>query len=642
MYRTFSGGIELREKTKENRKVNLSFSSEYEVKRESWGEQWTEILDHSPGSVRLERLNDGAPLLKDHDQTKQIGVIESATVGTDRVGRAVVRFGKSNLADDEFVDVVDGIRKNISVGYRINKMVLESTGEDGDVYRAVSWTPLEVSTVSIPADQTVGIGRTADNDRQFDTQIIYRKESNDMSDKKEDKKEKVETRENVEVKTDTPVDVDKIRKEEKNRARDILAIGEMQGFQKEAIEAINEGTSVPDFQKFVLDKIGERKKKTPEKPVIGLGNREVKQFNIMKLIRHLHKPDDNDLKEAAGFELECSEAVEKKIGAKARGAYIPYDVLITRPTISRAAVLEAARLLNRDINTTDDASLIATDHYAGSFIDVLRNKLVVKQAGARVLDGLVGNVSIPKKTGSSTAYWIAEGITTYPTESEATYGAVTLSPKTFGCYTEVTRQMLNQSSPAIDQLTKDDLAGTMAVELDRAALHGTGASNQPTGIAATNGIGSVVGGTNGAAPDWADIVNLETEVAVDNADIGALAYLTNTKVRGKLKQTLITATYGDRMVWVSGSKTPLNDYACHITNNASSTLTKGSASGVCSAIFFGNWGDLLIGMWGTLDIMVDPYTYSRSGGIIVRALQDIDIAVRHAESFAAMLDALTT
>jgi HK97 family phage major capsid protein len=150
----------------------------------------------------------------------------------------------------------------------------------------------------------------------------------------------------------------------------------------------------------------------------------------------------------------------------------------------------------------------------------------------------------------------------------------------------------------------------------------------------------VAGGTNGAAPTWDHIVKLETEVAVDNADIGALAYMTNPKVRGKLKATPRTATYGDIMVW-EGNDTPLNGYPAYVTNQVRSDLTKGTSSGVCSAIFFGNWNDLLIGMWGALDILVDPYSNSTSGTVRVVAFQDVDIAVRHPESFAAMLDALT-
>jgi HK97 family phage major capsid protein len=177
----------------------------------------------------------------------------------------------------------------------------------------------------------------------------------------------------------------------------------------------------------------------------------------------------------------------------------------------------------------------------------------------------------------------------------------------------------------------------LAIEIDRAAIHGSGSSNQPTGILATSGIGSVAGGTNGAAPTYAHIVGLETQVAQDNADDGALNYLTNSKVRGKLLQTE-KASSTAQFVW--GDNNTMRGYNAAVSNQVSSTLTKGSSS-VASAIIFGNFNDLLIGMWGGLDIALDNSTGSASGTVRVVALQDVDIAVRHAQSFAAMLDALT-
>lgn len=597
-------GLEARKIDEKNRRVELSFSSETPVDR-YFG---NEILDHGKKSVDLSFLNSGrAPLLKNHDTFEQTGVVESARIGTDRVGRAIVRFGNSDQAESEFQDIVGGIRQNVSVGYRINKMVLEEQSEEnGDVYRIVDWEPLEVSIVSIPADQSVGIGRAA-NDRKYETIIenrnFQRGEINVMKDD------------------------GKIKRAE---MLDIIALGEAHGFQAEANRALKDGKNLEQFRNWLLNKLGEKAPKPIEDsdPTIGLTRRETNKFSFVRLIRSLADPKNPKLAEEAGFELECSRAAAAKLKKTPNGEFIPWDVMISG---------------QRDLNTTDDSALVATDHLAGSFIDVLRNKLVVQAAGARILDGLIGNVSIPKKIAGASVYWVAEGITNNPTESEATFGTVSLSPKTVGTFTEITRQMLAQSSPAIEQIIRGDLAQSVALEIDRVALHGTGASNQPTGIAATSGIGSVAGGTNGLAPAWSHIVGLESEVAIDNADIGALSYITNTKVRGKLKQVDVGTDTGV-FVWQSGRKNgdgSLNGYRAHATNQVASNLDKGTSTGVCSAIFFGNWADLLIGQWGALDILVDPYTYSKSGGLLIRALQDIDIAVRHAESFAAMLDALT-
>ena len=171
-------------------------------------------------------------------------------------------------------------------------------------------------------------------------------------------------------------------------------------------------------------------------------------------------------------------------------------------------------------------------------------------------------------------------------------------------------------------------------------MHGSGSGAEPTGIQNQSGVAVVAIDTNGGEPKWQHIVELETEVAQDNADIGTLAYITNAKVRGKLKRTGINETYGDKMVW-GDNNTPLNGYRAFVTNQVKSDLTKGTGTNL-SAIFFGNWRDLIIGQWGTLDILVDPYTGGTTGTVRVIVFQDVDIAVRHAESFSIVVDAITT
>jgi len=367
---------------------------------------------------------------------------------------------------------------------------------------------------------------------------------------------------------------------------------------------------------------------------LGMGEGEVRAYSLTRAIRAAanHATGQRDAWKEAGLELEASQAVAKRMGRDPQGFFVPMDVQERRSPE------------RRDLNVTTGSAggdMVATDLLADSFIDLLRNRMVVRQAGATVLTGLQGDIAIPRQTGGATAYWVAESGA--PTESQQTVDQVTLTPKTVGAYTDFSRKLLKQSSMDVERFVRADLTNVIALAIDLAALHGTGASNQPTGIAATSGIGSVAGGTNGLAPAWAHIVGLETEVAIDNADIGRLAYMTNAKVRGKAKQTPKVASTDSMMLWDTQSNAqPLNGYGAFVTNQVSSALTKGTASAVCSAIFFGNWADLVIGMWGTLDILVDPYTGATSGTVRVVALEDMDIAVRHAESFAAMLDALTT
>ncbi len=603
----------------DDRTVEMSFSSEEPYER------WfgTEILDHDKKSIILNRLNRGGALLVDHDTKDQVGVIEKAFIA-DRKGSAVVRFGKSSRAEEVFQDVRDGIRQNVSVGYRIHKMKQEDSEPDSPVFRAIRWEPLEVSIVPVPADIFIGIGR-GDDERKYNTLI---KEAI-MPDKTEVKPE-------VKKETTNPapvidmVTVDKARedakKEETHRVREVLALGEKFNMSEAAKEAIDKGTDIADFKTIILEKVSDVKPVETD-PNIGLTKKEQQEYSVVRLINHLIDKTDPIARDAAGFEIECGKAFEQKTRRSARGAFLPPDVF------------------SRDLNVTTDAEggyMVGTNLLASQMIELMRNKMMVEVAGATILSDLVGDIAIPKQSGAATAYWLGEADVI--TESQQTLAQLQLSPKTVGAWTDYTRKLMLQSSLTVENFVRTDLSRVLALAVDLAALHGTGSNDQPTGIAATSGIGSVAGGTNGLAPTYAHIISLETEVAQDNADVGRLAYMTNAKIRGKLKQVFTNATYGEIPLWQGGSAPgigELNGYSSYVTNQVSSALTKGSSSGVCSAIFFGNWADLIVASWSGIDLLVDPYSLSTYGGIRVTAFKDVDVGVRHAQSFAAMLDALT-
>jgi HK97 family phage major capsid protein len=361
---------------------------------------------------------------------------------------------------------------------------------------------------------------------------------------------------------------------------------------------------------------------------LNMDERDLKKYSIVRAISAAAAFMQGDARawNEASLEREASDAISERLGRRAKGFYVPNDVQVEK----------------RDLSVGTDSAggyTVSTDLLAGSFIDMLRNRMAVRQAGATVLSGLVGDIAIPRQTGGATGYWVAESGA--PTESQQTVDQVTLAPKTCGAFTDISRKLLLQSSIDVENFVRTDLATVLALLIDLAALHGTGSANQPTGIAATSGIGSVAIGTNGGAPTWAAVVGLETEVATDNADIGKLAYITNAKVRGKMKVTPKVSSTDSIMLW-ENNNSPINGYPALCSNQVSSTLTKGSSTSVCSAAFFGNWADLVIGMWGVLDVLVDPFTGGTSGTVRVITLQDVDVAVRHAQSFAACLDLTTT
>jgi len=600
-----------------NRTVNLAFSSEAAVER-IFG---NEILDHKPGSIRLDRIKKGGPLLMDHNPEDQIGVIESVTIGADRIARAVVRFSKSARAEEIFQDVKDGIRQSISVGYRIYEMVVDSTEGNIETYRAIDWEPYEVSVVSIPADINAQIGRNQEI--------------------------KSKTKEIQVMKTaseETPViDRDQVRAEvlndERKRTKALNNLGQRyQNFNGEAIakDAIANGLTVEEMEKRILQELPQEKIRSKTSAPgsfgysdIGLSNKEASDFSFLRLLNAGANPQDRKAREAASFELEACSAAQKSSGKSSRGFVIPMEALAFKHNYQR------------DLNVATPSAggnLVADNLLHMSFIDLLRNEMVLSTLGAQFLENLVGNVSIPRQSGSSSVYWVAEGDPV--TESELTLSQVPLSPKTVGTFTDISRKFLAQSSINAEMLIRLDIARSIALGIEHAAINGTGAANQPLGILNTAGIGSVIGGTDGADLTFDHMIDLETAVTSKNAGVSNLGYLTNAKVRGKLKRTFTNGTYGERQVWEPGNI--VNDYFSTVTNAVPSDLTKGAATGICSAAIFGNWNDLLIGLWGGLDLTVDPYTGGTAGTVRVIGLQDVDVAVRHPESFAAIVDGLTT
>lgn len=620
----------------EARTVELAFASEVPYQR-WWG---NEILDMAPGSVDLSRLNGAHPLLLNHDPSQQIGVIERAWLDADRKARAVVRFSRSALGQEVFQDVQDGIRELVSVGYSIDDMVLESRSDDEATYRVTRWTPHEISIVSVPADASVGVGRSH---APAGAATAQPKEPS-MSD----------TPTAAPAATQQP-DIRVIASEvitaERERTSAIRSMGQAHGLVAEADAAVAAGKSVDQFRATVLEKLEAAGKITPAvSPVIGLSEGEKRKYSIANLMFALLEPNDREAQKRAGLEIEASVAARKlrpldeqgvHHSHRAAGFTVPVDVLqgpVSHDMMQARALIQ--RLMQRDLTVgtaNQGGNLVATDLLAANFIDLLRARMVLAGLGATVLDGLMGNVAIPSQTAGAATYWVAEA--TAVTESQAVFGQVAMTPKTVGMFTDYTRKTLLQATPSIEMLVRADLANGIANEIDRVGIAGTGSGAEPRGVINTAGIGAVAGGTNGAAPTYANMVALEEAVGIANADMGAMAYLTNPRMRAQLKLTQVFASTNGQPVWAGQE---VNGYSAVATNAVPNTLVKGSSGAVCSAIAFGNWNDLLMGFWSGLDLILDPYALATAGGRRIVALQDCDVAVRRAGSFAAMLDALRT
>lgn len=623
-----------------NRTADLTFSSEAPVK------QWfgREILSHAPGAVDMTRLNAGAPLLFNHNRNDHRGVVEKAHIGDDKRGHATVRFSRSAAGEAAFQDVKDKILRGVSVGYRIQDMKQSGGDKQNPEFTVKKWQPYEISLAPVPADHTVGFGRTDGGDEQdvtveFLTITATREEPVQMPPENQTIPAQV-------------VNLDAARAEaaqaERNRINGISALGEKFKQTELARKMIEDGTSLETFRGVVLESLGARQMAVgavSETP--GFVDMSAKEAKVYSLCRAMLAANSRDWSKA-GLELEISNEIAKRSGRNGTDGFflpvnLPFGVEGMRGLMEGERATSATAY-GATVGATNSGSLVATELLAGSFIDVLRAKVRVASLGARMLSGLVGNVAIPRQDSASSTYWVSpEGADV--AESEASFDQVLLTPKTLGARSQYTRQLLMQATPDIEMLVRDDLTKVMALAIDAACLMGTGAAGQPLGILNTAGIGSVALGANGGAITIDALISLETALMSANVDDTNLAYLTNAAQVGALK-TLKDTT--GRYLWtqypgVFGQRTStpgeINGYPVARSNNVPSNLTKGTGTNL-SAMIFGNWSDLIIGEWGVLEILPNPYGAGfNSGSIDIRALQSIDTALRHNVSFAAITDA---
>lgn len=596
----------------EKRTVEVAFSSEEPVER------WFgyEVLSHAQGAVDLSRLNDGGAVLFNHDWDDQIGVIERAWIDADKRGRALVRFGNGAKAAEKFQDVQDGILRHISVGYSIVNFE-EEVSDDNRTFTATRWQPYEISFVTVPADPTVGVGRSAEP--FIENPVNPNPEKGNRNMDKNQIPAAVETPAAAipaTAATDTNNTAERGMQNERARVSELLAIGRSyaaHGGIEAAEKVIKEGGSEAQLRAAIMANM--QTKPTVTAGEIGMTDKEQREFSLLRAM----SAAATGKWDKAGLEREVSEELEKRHGRAAAGFFVPTDLIARAYSKGYAA---------------NGGNVIENDFREDLFIELLRNRLAVAQLGATVLDGLVGDITIPKHLTGNTVQWVYENGSA--SESNATFGQMSLKPKTITANTELSRKFILQSSLSAEQFARSELLKAMMLGIDLAAINGKGTGNEPTGILNTAGIGAVEIGANGGAPEWKHIVALESAIAAANADIGDLAYITNARVRGLLK-TKLKADGVSGYIWQDGA-TPLNGYRCAVSNQIPSNLTKGTAANNCSPLIFGNWSDLMIAHWGVLDVIVDPYTKSTAGAVRITTLQDVDIAVRHVESFAAIKD----
>ena len=580
------------------RTVSLGVTSEEPVYRTSYG--MNEVIDHTTEeSIDMDFAKSGRmPMLLDHDPTRIVGVIENFRLDSEsKSTKAVARFGRSAEATEAFNDVVDGIRSNVSVGYQVTDAFRDTSGDEP--YMRVSAKILEVSLVSVPADQSeqVGVGRSPE-DETPQTEVVEVETPTK-------RKETIMVEENTPVEEPTPTrSIDDILKAEDDRVREIDALATQYDAKDEALEAIREKRSVADFTMSLL----ERAKTQPHAGDVGMTEKETRRFSLARWIRAQANPTNARYQSDAGLELEAVETATRQNVYSSEGSTIPAEVF---------------RDWNkRDVSVTDDGGGVGEDFLAGDFIEALRNRTAVMQAGATILNGLNADVKIPKQTGTSTAAWVAsEGGNT--SESELTLGSISLSPKGAGLYTEVTAQMLTQASGAgaigIENIIRNDILASTSLLIDLGATAGSGSSGQPTGLNSVTGVNTKTL-TTANTLTWAEAVDLESLCLSDNALFGNPGYILNATQVGLAKTPVKES--GQATYVMDDDR--INGHPVFISNH----ITAGS-------IYFSvDWSQLIMGFFGSgPSLLVDPYTNSASGTVRLRVLQFMDIACRHGQAF---------
>lgn len=630
----------------ESREIPLSFASEQPVERWDWetGGIYLEVLDcASEKSADFARLNAGGALLREHDRRSQVGVVVpgSAKIEADKKARCLVRLSRSPLGEAEFQDIKDGIRTLVSVGYHVGRELAREKNPEGVETRRFEWTPYEVSIVSIPADTSVGVGRerpSVDEPPLPDVERIAEKLNPEQ-------RMKLSTL--LRAPAETPVtppalDENKIRAtalgDDRKRAREILAsldayladhgdkdegklAGELRKLANECLFGENP-TSVPEFQRRAMEQVIKAK---PARQVrmldLGFDEQDRNAYSLVRAIQNCIKrgnpiPDPDTLEGAAHERMS-----RLNLGFSPGGFLVPADANIAQRSLTRSQ----RQRMQRDLVATNfnaGGASVATDLIL-PIIEILRNKMVTDKLGVRTLSGLEGNIAIPRQTAAATAYSVAE--TTALTLSTQALDQVAMTPHRVGAINRYSKQLLLQSSMDVENFVRDDLLTVIALDWDRLTLNGAGAASEPMGVINTPGVGSI---TFGAAATFAKLVAFETAIAVLNAPTEGRAYVTTSAAKGVLKSAALlltgATTVAARALWENDM---INGYPAIDSQQVPLNL-----------MVFGAWPEVIRGLWGGFDVVIDPYTLKTNAEVEIAINTWGDVVTRHPQSFCVSAD----
>jgi HK97 family phage major capsid protein len=559
-------------------------------------------LSMDPAAVDLSAATArGLPVQEMHQRGIPVGRVEQVRIDGGRIV-GLMRFSASARGRELYRDCADGIITDTSVGASIYA-VREEPGH----LVAIRWRPDEVSLVDRGADPAVGINRAS----------APQHTEQSMS----EPSQAVEPTGSAPTQATTApvVEITRADQGEQQRIANIRELARYAhgrlpdaGLDRMGDDFVACGQPFEVFRAKVWELIAQRQAQapavgTPPPAQIGMSQAEAGRFSI---VRAVNAALTGDWKRA-GFELEASRAVADRLNRQPRGFFVPLEV---QAEVARASLIQRAETQSAG-NPTYGGFLVPTDYRVDLFIDALRPSSVAMSAGVRSLPGLVGNLSIPRKTGVGSFSWLSEGEDA--PQTDITVGSVPMAPRTIAGGIYMTRRLLQQSSPAIEMLVRTDLVEGCALAIDLAVFHGDGVK-APRGITNTTGVNTQTVSSAGT-PTWTETVGFETEVETDNALAGSLRYITTPAVVGKMK---VTAKAANQAIFIMSDAGTVNGYPV----SRSTQLNQ-------HTILFGDFSQVMVGFWGVLDIKPDEAALAASGGLVIRVFQDADVAVRQPTAF---------
>lgn len=584
----------------DSRVFDVAFSSETPVER--FGE--FEILSHAAGAARLSRINNGASLLFNHDRNRYIGVVEpgSVRIDADGVGRAKVRIKDGAEGQEILRDIREGILTKISFLYRVYAWEPSEKIDGREAYRVTDWEPLEISFVTIPADDSVGLGRELS---------LIDSEKNTVMNNNNDPEKSVPAPVPA-----APENKPEVRPEveENEAAARFFRIADfaksVPNARELAEKAVLRGASVEDFRKELLSEMEAREASKPKEPAATRGfagdflsARDMSKYSVLKAIRAAANPGDRKAYEDARFEIEVSDECAK--AQASRGGIIIPGAALARSILS---------IKDGDKYSGTGGNLVPVELLADQFIELLKNKLSVGKY-ATMLAGLKGDVAIPTQLTGASATWGEED--SDAPEGSVTFGQIQLSPKQISSYVPVTNKLLMQSAISVESFISKMLVEQIALGIDTAILYGDGTNSAPKGIAASTGIFKK---TLAGTPTFADLVEMESEISAQNADISVMRYAFGPRLRGAFKTAKkFAASATDATIWEANGT--VNGYECDVSNQVKN-----------GDVFFGAFSEIITAIWGGTEVLADREWRNRRTNIAV--FNDVDIAVRRPEAFA--------